>query len=150
MCGVRPRVRLRRAQESHGIPTRNHAESRRGIQHDEPRNARNRRTSRENPTSKKCLRPSLFIVPNERARKMLRYTYSKWLRSEPSCLIFSNSIFRELKRYICRKRFWEFSKDILVEKGSGISCNFESNLAYPKLKIIGFGGHGHTHTVRKS
>ena len=40
-----------RAQESHGIPTRNHKESRRGIQHDEPRNARNRRISRENPTS---------------------------------------------------------------------------------------------------
>ena len=47
-----------RAQESHGIPTRNHKESRRGIQHDEPRNARNRRISRENPTSK-CLRRSL-------------------------------------------------------------------------------------------
>ena len=50
-----------RAQESHGIPTRNHKESRRGIQHDEPRNARNRRISRENPTSK-CLRCSLKIT----------------------------------------------------------------------------------------
>jgi hypothetical protein len=50
-----------RAQEPHGIPTRNHEESRRGIQHDEPRNARNRRISRENPTSK-CLRCSLPLL----------------------------------------------------------------------------------------
>ena len=54
-------LRLRREgiAESRGIPTRNHAESRRGIQHDKPRNARNRRISRENPTSK-CLRLSLL------------------------------------------------------------------------------------------
>ena len=56
-------LRLRREgiAESRGIPTRNHAESRRGIQHDKPRNARNRRISRENPPSK-CLRSSLICL----------------------------------------------------------------------------------------
>ena len=58
VCVGELRLRREGITESRGIPTRNHTESRRGIQHDKPRNARNRRISRENPISK-CLRSSL-------------------------------------------------------------------------------------------